>query len=407
MSEQYSQALMAVEPGQKRQTSAILPLLLLVMASYPPLSTDMYLSSLPNLVTEFGTTESKANLTLVLFFGFFAFSTLFWGPISDKIGRKPSLVVGIVVFTLASAGCAMATSIDQLITARILQAIGAGAPVTASLAIVQDVYTGAQKGKILAVLAALMMVVPVVAPTAGAAVLMVAGWRMIFWILFVIGLASLGGCLFIQETLPEKSDKTVLQAFGGLFVVLKNVFFRRALLVFSAPAIYALAFVGGSALILMGEFGQSSSTFSVLFAINAGFSVIGPLLYVPMAKWLNTNTLVTVSFLLIALSGVLIITVGHASAIIFLLCILPGTFAASLMRPLSFEMMMNAVTDSGAASAMINFAATIAGSMGMLMLSLQWESRALTFGLLAIILGGGGVVLWFWARKAMTALAGR
>ena len=385
-----------------RAESFLLPLLLLIMGAYPPLTTDMYLPALGRIATEFDAPESTVNLTLVLFFIVFAVSTLAWGPISDKFGRKRPLIAGIALFGLASGGCIFAASIEQMIVWRVLQALGAGAPVTISIAIVQDTYAGEAKRKILATLTALMMIAPVVAPTLGSAILMVSGWRWIFGGLLILGLGSLVGCLFIRESIPRKSIHSIPRVFLGLFSVLKDPFFRKALVLFSLPALYALGFVGGSALIFMSEFGVSSGVFSLMFAANAVFAIIGAVLYVPALRRLSVRRITMLSFLVMALSGVLIMTLGRSSALAFLLCVMPGTTAGAMLRPLSVDMMMDAGgRDSGAASSMINFFFTLVGSLGMQVIALDWGSRAVCYGVLAAGAGVCGLVAWPWVYRSV------
>ena len=388
--------------ARSRRTGLFLPFLLLIMSSYPPLSTDMYLPSLPIIGEAFDAAESTINLTLILFFIFFAFSTLVFGPLADKYGRKPSLIVGVSLFTAASLGCVWASTANQLIFWRIVQAIGAGAPVTISLAIVQDTYSGETKRKILAPLTALMMIAPVMAPTLGSIVLTFAPWRTIFMILFGLGVFSLFGCLFIRESLPVKNDKPLIRTFGSLFQVLKVVFFRRALLVFSLPAIFVLGFVGGSALIFMSEFGQSGTAFSIFFAANALVAILGSAVYVPAAKRFSLKTIALVSFPGIAASGLLIILLGQTNAIVFLLCVLPGTFMAAVLRPLGITMMMDAGgPDTGASSALVNFFFMILGSLGMQILACPWTSRAVAYGVSALLVGVVCFFLWFRIHKTM------
>ncbi len=388
------------ETPPARRPGLFLPLLLLVMGAYPPLSTDMYLPALPEIAASFNTTDSTVTLTLVLFFVFFAFSTLIWGPVSDKFGRKPALFAGIGLYTLASAGCAWAPSIHQMVFWRVLQALGAGAPVTVSIAIVQDTYQGQTRKNILAILGALMMVAPVVGPAVGSTVLVFSGWRTIFGLLFLLGLFSLAGCCIIDETASRGRNRTVMQAFIGLFTVLKFPFFRRALMVFSLPAVYVLGFVGGSAIIFMSDFGQSRNAFSVYFAVNAAFAIIGSALYIPASRWFRMKTTATVAFLVIAVSGVLIIFWGRTGPVVFLLCVIPGTLTTSLLRPLSMDLMMDAGgSDSGAASALINFVGTIVGSLGIQLLAMAWGSRILFYGMLATALGIGCLVMWPWVYK--------
>ncbi len=392
-----SENTIAYKSGGLRHSKFFLPSLLLIMSVYPPLSTDMYLPSLPDIVQTFGTTEAMVNLTLVLFFVCFAFSTLIWGPVSDKFGRRPSLIAGISLYSIASAGCIWSSSINQMIFWRILQALGAGGPVTISIAIVQDTYAGDTKRKLLSTLSALMMIAPVVAPTIGAALLMVSQWRMVFVLLLFLGLFSLVGCFFIEESIPQKSDKSVFRAFGSLIYILRDDFLRKALTAFSLPALYALGFVGGSAIIFMTDFGVSSTFFSICFAINAVFAILGATIYVPLLRWFSNQKLIVFSFLAISISGILILCFGQISPVIFIACVLPGTMLSALLKPLSVELMMDAGgPNSGAVSSMINFFFTIIGSVGMQILALGWDSRVFVYGVMAV--ATGLLCLLVWAR---------
>ena len=377
------------------KTGFFLPVLITILSSFPPLSTDIYLPSLPDIAKAFNAPDYMVNLTLVLFIIFFAFSTLLWGPVSDKFGRKPSLIAGVALYAAAGCGCFLAGSIHELIFWRVLQAIGGGAPVTISFAIVQDIYQGETKRKILAVLGAVSLLAPIVGPAIGSAMLIVAGWRMIFLALFLLGLLSFSACFFIPETKPDRDAISVFSAFKGLFKVLQNRFFRQALMVFSLPSVYAFAFIGGSAFIFMSEFGQSQNAFSVFFGINALFGILGSSLYVFAMKWIRVKRLAAICFLLIAVSGICIVLFGKNGPVVFLICVLPGTIAASLLRPLSLDILMDAGgSDSGAASAVINFTVFLLGSIGMQLVAMEWESRVRVYGILAIILGLFCFLIW-------------
>lgn len=380
-----------------------LTLLLILMSSFPPLSTDMYLSALPSIAKEFGTTGSIVNLTLVLFFIFFAISTLVWGPVSDKFGRKPALVVGLTIYSIASILSVFAPSVYFFITTRIFQAIGAGAPVTISIAIVQDLYKGESKKKILAALSALMMVAPVVAPIFGSLVLSIAGWRVIFGILFMLGFLSLMGSLFIRETKHESVNTTLIEAFSGIFSMLQDKFFRKAILIFSLPALTALGFVGGSSLIFMTGFGVSRTLFTVFFALNATFAIMGSALYVPVTKIVNPKKLVFVAFSVLAICGLLVTLFGKLSPVAFILCVIPGTMMTAMIRPLGVGIMMDCSDDSdaGSASALINFMFTLIGSAGMQIVALNWHDRAITYGCLGIFTGLVCFVSWIFTAKML------
>lgn len=380
----------------KAKPSTFLTVLLVVMSSYPPLSTDMYLPALTSIAVEFGAADSMANLTLVLFFIFFALATLLWGPVSDKYGRKPTLLTGIGLYSIASLGCVLSQSVHMLIFFRILQALGAGAPVTVSVAIVQDLYKGEQKKQVLAILGALMMVAPVVAPVMGTAVLSFSGWRIIFLFLMILGVLSFAGGLFVPETNISKTNKSVIKSFSGIFTVLKNSFFRQTVLVFSLPAVVILGFVGGSSSILMSGFGIPGSLFSLYFAANAVFSIIGSLLYVPFSRRISDNKLVYIAFSVTFISGILLTFFGELSPLSFMMCIFPATFVLALIRPLGMNIMMDkSGNDAGSASSIINFLFTLIGSISMELIAMEWSDRTFIYALLTM--GTGLVSLSLWS----------
>lgn len=386
---------------KKKNSNVFLTVLLVVMSSYPPLSTDMYLPSLAEIAKEFDATDSLINLTLVLFFIFFSISTLMWGPISDKFGRKPSLLTGITLYTIASLGCFLSQSAFQLIVLRIIQAIGAGAPVTISIAIVQDLYTGEHKKKILSVLSALMMVAPVVAPILGSFILSVSTWRTNFILLFLIGFLSLAGCFFIPETNKFPSKKSVIKSFSGIFTVMKAPFFRKAVFIFSAPALIVLGFVGGSSAILRSSFGVSGTTFTFYFALNACFAIIGSLLYVPVSRHFKANSLVVFTFLVALICGELILLFGNLSAGMFMLLVIPTTLFTALIRPLGMNLMMDeSGNDAGSASAVINFLFTVLGSISMEIISFNWHDRTSIFAVLTMLAGIIGLLGWNMLKQA-------
>ena len=124
-------------------------LILALLAAFPPLSTDMYLPALPSLTAVWGSTETIINLTLVGFFVSFSLALLFYGPLSDRYGRKPVLMGGISLYILACLVCAQAGSPTALIVGRVLQGMGAASASTLSLAMTKDYFVGAEREKAL------------------------------------------------------------------------------------------------------------------------------------------------------------------------------------------------------------------------------------------------------------------
>lgn len=173
-----------------------------------PLSLDMYLPAVPHMTAAFNTTESTVNLTLVGFFFFMAIGTLIFGPLSDKYGRRGLLVAGTLVYTIFSAACALATSIWLLIIARVLQALGAGCMVAISTAMIKDCFDRRTRNTILAVVQAMAVIAPMLAPIVGAFIVTHAGWRATFAVLAVLGAGCTISLFFLKETLAAEDRYT-------------------------------------------------------------------------------------------------------------------------------------------------------------------------------------------------------
>lgn len=155
-------------------------ILLSLLAAFPPLSTDMYLPAIPALQKLWGIPLAQANLSLVIYFLSFSFFLLIHGPMSDRFGRRPVLIAGILTFIAGSGLCAMADSITFLVIARAVQAAGAAAASALALALSKDLYEGVQRQKILASIGVIMAFCPMLAPTLGGLMLKFGSWRWIF-----------------------------------------------------------------------------------------------------------------------------------------------------------------------------------------------------------------------------------
>ena len=184
--------------------------LITFLSAFVPLSTDLYLPALPGMALYFGVSADLANLTLILFFVFFGAGTLFWGPLSDRYGRRPVLLAALSIYTAASLGCALSGDIHQLIAFRIFQAVGASGAFAVATAMVKDVYESKRREPILAMVQSMVLISPVAAPVLGAILLRFVSWRGAFWALALIGLLALLGGLALVETIGEPSGGSLL-----------------------------------------------------------------------------------------------------------------------------------------------------------------------------------------------------
>lgn len=385
-----------------------LVLFITLMNMFIPLSTDLYLPALPSMSEIFGVPTALTNLTLVAFFFFYAVGTLFWGPMSDKYGRKKILTIGSALYAASSMICAMAPDVYVLIAARVAQGIGAGAITSVSMALIKDCYNGKTRESILAIVQTVSGLAPMLAPVVGAFLLKFTDWRGSFWLLTVAGAACLVLSLLYQETLPEdeKYEGSMIGAIGRLFAVGKNISFIVPCFIFSLYNLAFMGYISMSSYIYVEHFGLSEQVYSYFFAANAGLSMIGPMLYVKFLSNANKKKFAAVCFAIYAVCGAAIVLVGGLHPALFWLGFAPFSLVGTITRPFSTNIMLDQQTgDTGSASSLIGGVATVFGSIGMVTASLFSN---IVFGLGAIIftIGVGSFIGWMLLMKSSLPLKG-
>ncbi|WP_010232878.1 multidrug effflux MFS transporter [Clostridium arbusti] len=370
------------------------------LGAFVPLSTDLYLPALPSMVESFHTNIALLNLTLIFFFIFYAGGMLVWGPLSDKYGRKPILLSGLIIYTLASILCSNAGTVYQLIVFRILQAIGSGAAVSVSVAMIKDSYDGRKRVSILALVQSMAMLAPVIAPVLGALVLKVVSWHGVFWILSIVGIIGMAGGFFMQETIVKRNNGNIFQTIARIGVVIKNPSFAVLLVTFSIQMIPLMAYISMSSYIYVDGFGLSEQVYSYFYAFNAIFSVIAPLFYMKLSRHYKNNLIITTCFSVVIISGILIITIGRISPWLFALSILPATLAGNLIRPPSTNLILEQQhEDTGTATSLMSFSYTFMGTIGMMLISLNFGNRIFVMGSMYAIIAVISLVIWIFINK--------
>ena len=380
---------------------------LVMLTTFVSMSTDLYLPALPSMTEYFGVSKGLTNLTIIMFFIFYSGAALVWGPLSDKHGRRPILLVGLITYTAASLLCAVSQNVYMLIGSRILQAIGAGVGSAISMAIIKDVYAGRMLEKSIATIQSIAVISPVAAPLLGGLLLKFTDWRGSFYTQAILGIVVVVLTLMYTETLGEKVRLSIFKTLGRLFVVLRNMRFTVLLLIFSSASICFLAFVSASAYIYQNFFGLSEQAYSGFFAFNAAIMVVGPFLYIRLSARFSRFTLISVNFVIMAIAGAFICTVGRLSPWAFALSLLPSTLMGSFVAPPSrFLMLSMQARDTGSASALINAIGSIMGSIGMMVTALNFGNLIILIGAINIILGllCGCAWLFFTSRPFLKDL---
>lgn len=246
-----------------------------------PLSTDMYLPALPAMARDLGASIAETQLTLSVFLIGFAVGQFVYGPVSDKVGRKPVLLAGLALFAASSVACAIAQSIETLVAARFAQALGGAGPIVLGRAMVRDLYEGPRAGRELSRMGSIMGLVPAVAPVLGGLLYEAAGWRTIFGVIAALGLALIAvAALLMPETIRARapgrlSFGSVLRGFSVLF---QNPAYRAYVGLAALSYGGLFAFISGSSFVLQGFYGLGEVPYGLSFAFTVVGYIAGTLL---------------------------------------------------------------------------------------------------------------------------------
>lgn len=194
------------EPPRAARGWRVLAVLSALMG-FASISTDFYLPAMPAMANALGADAGMVEFTISGYLVGFSLGQLFWGPISDRYGRRLPIAIGLVLFVIGSAGCALAGSVHAIIAWRIIQAVGACAGVVLSRAMVRDLYHGHRAAQMLSTLIAVMAIAPLLGPILGGQIAAFAGWRAIFWTLVGVGVATMAALFTIPETLTEDNRR--------------------------------------------------------------------------------------------------------------------------------------------------------------------------------------------------------
>ncbi|MBB6099203.1 DHA1 family bicyclomycin/chloramphenicol resistance-like MFS transporter [Deinobacterium chartae] len=249
-----------------------LTLILGALMAFGPLSIDMYLPGLPDIVRDLNAREGAVQLTLSAFLIGLALGQAIYGPLSDKYGRKRPLLLGVSVYVVASLLCAVATNVETLIALRFLEAVGAAAGGVITNATVRDLFVGRSAASMFSMLMLVMGIAPIAAPVLGGQLLLLSSWRTIFVILAVFGvLCGLAALLWLPETHPIERRRGVrlrdtARTYAGF---LRNRAFMAYALSAGGSSALLLSYITGSPFVFIDLLHVSPQTFSWLFGLNA------------------------------------------------------------------------------------------------------------------------------------------
>ncbi len=255
---------------------------LAAMSAFPSMVNDLYLPTLPAMRAEFHTSRPVVQLGLSFVMIGLGLGGLFWGPLSDKIGRKPVLFVSLAMFIVFSGVSVFSPSIAFFLGCRLFQGLGASGAVMLSKTIPADMYTGRQLAKIMSTVGAINGIAPVSGPLLGGFMARAIGWRGIFLVLTGIGLVMIFLTFFFRESLaPKNRDRGPWRAlFGEYLPLLKNRPFMIHVILKSAALGVLFCYISSGPFIIQERYGFDAMQFGLIFGLNAMAVVLGATLSV-------------------------------------------------------------------------------------------------------------------------------
>lgn len=369
--------------------------LLALLAAFPPLSTDMYLAAIPLLVEKWQQPLALVNMTLVGFFVTYCGFLLIYGPLSDRYGRRPPLLVGLVLYFVASLLCGLADRIEVLIAARLLQGAGAAAASSIAFAICKDRFEGNLRQRIFIQLGIIVAAAPMVAPLIGGWIIEHLSYRWVFVLQAGLGSIAFLGVLKMNESLLVFSQEKLSKVFRGYFRLLQNPTYTMLMVSFAFIGIPFFAFIAISSEIYISRLGYSEQQYGYFFGVNASAFMIAPIVFSRLNRHVPLSRLLTTSYLGVMLSSIPMLTDWLAFPYRLALPMWMLTFSFSFGRPPGNNLILEQVDrDVGSASSLMVFSFFLTGACAMWFISIGWSDPVAMLGWLGLVASGLTLCGW-------------
>ena len=390
-----------------RMSEGLLMVLIIILSIFAPLSTDMFLPALDEMVEFFDTDEATMSMTMYMFMLFLAIGILLLGPVGDKYGRRKVLIGSLTLYIVASIACSMATNIWVMIFFRILQSIGAGGGMATSVALIRDCFEGDKRSNVLTIVAVIGVLGPVAAPILGQVLIWNLGWQSTFWSPAIVA----GICMLLTFMLPgdipkERYTGSILGAVGTVMPILKNGDFKRFTIMMNMVAFCILAYISVSEYIYKDK-GFGVGDMYSLYLASAMLIGVALMLLINKIGISNRNRL-KVIFALVLFAVVVMWTIGDMHPLLFLLGVIPIIAVSATARSFGFNILLaQDVGNSGAISSVLNFMNFMFATAGMIVVvNLPFDNYVMSVACCFTIYLAVYTLLWARMRFFGTSLKG-
>ena len=394
-----------------RPGSFALTLLLALLTGIGPLSTDMYVPSLPAIGSALHASTEQVQLTISSYLLGFATGQILYGPISDRLGRKPVIMVALVLYGIGSIVCATTQSIEMLAAVRFVQALGGAGAIVLARAVVRDLYSGVRAGRELSLMGAITGIAPIIAPVIGGALQTLFGWRATFVVLVVFaGIVGSTAARLLPETLKyPMAGPFSLTAINTLYrLVLVHPGFLANLAILTTTFIGLFAWISGAPIVMQSaSYGLTPFAFGVTFAVVAAGYIAGTFIAARVMMRLGLDRVIGIGSVAMACGGLImaaVVALGLAHVLWFVGAMTIYLVGLGLAMPATMAGALTPFPDrAGTASSVMGFtqqfgAAITAAAVGFYLGHSAWPVASVV-----AIMGSVTFLVWLLTREVRVA----
>lgn len=383
-----------------------LTLLLSLLTALGPLTMDMYLPSLPAIGRALDASTAAVQLTISSYLLGFAVGQILYGPLSDRVGRRPVILAALVIYVAATVVCAVAQTIGILIALRFVQALGGAGCIVLARAAVRDLYSGERAGRELSLMGSITAFAPIVAPAIGGLLQDAFGWRASFYLLVVFALvAGATAARFLPETLRQRASGPF--SFGAMGALYRSVLVHRGFLanlgILVAAFVGLFAWISGAPFVMQGLYAMTPVAFGAAYAVGAAGYMVGAYVAARVVMRLGLDRTVGMGAVIMAAGGLAMaasVALGLSSVAWLVGTMTIYLAGMGLVLPQTQAGALTPFADSaGTASSLLGFAqqssaAIAAAAIGHFLGYSAWPVAG-TIGVAGVV----GLVLWVTTRR--------
>ena len=385
---------MAQRRIELRPNSWPLIAVLSALLAFGPISTDLYVGTFPAIADAFGTSVSEAQLTLTSFLIGVGVAQLFVGALSDRFGRRPVLIAGLLLYGICAVACALATSITELVVLRLFQAFGSCTPVVLSRAIIRDLHERSDSARVLGYVGGFMGTVPIVAPILGSYAVVWFDWSATFWFMVAYCVVVFVAILIcMQETLsPEHAERSSIEQVIFSF---SRVLTSRDALIYAMP--YCFVYAGmfglftGFAFVVEEILGHPRETLGIFFGIILTGYMVGAIAVGRLSRQVEIAALFRVATYLAAGSALAMLTgvvAGTLHITMFVAPMFVYLLAVGLINPIGLALVLAPFPEiAGKTSALLGFMQMLFAATASLLVSGLHDDTAMPATIVVAVSG--------------------